>query len=86
MPFFYRSGEQIITGDCVRLGNVSGEIELIADPAEDPNDWHVTEYGGGVMFKEPKVYGRLFIRYPFSERGNDEDDLILLSRRAKNSG
>jgi hypothetical protein len=52
------------------------EIDLIADPLDDLNDWYVKEYGGGVMIREPKVFGRLFVQAPVS----DYDDLQFVSR------
>ena len=38
MPFFYSSGEEIAKGDRVLLHGEPGEIELVADPAESPDD------------------------------------------------
>jgi hypothetical protein len=34
---------------------------------DDPNDWYVETYGGGVMVAEPKVFGCLFINTPVSD-------------------
>ena len=65
MPFFYQWREQIKRGDHVRLHGEPGEIEF-ADPVNDPNDWFVKQYGGGVMIVEPKVFGTLFIDAPVS--------------------
>ena len=76
MPFFYQSGEQIKRGDRVRLHGEPGEIEFVADPADDPSDWFVKEYGGGVMIAEPKVFGSLFINAPVSQY----EDLEFVSR------
>jgi len=78
VPFFYQSGEQIKQGDRVRLHGESGEIEFIADPVDDPNDWFVEKVGGGIMVIEPKVFGRLFIDAPVSQY----DDLEFVSRRS----
>jgi hypothetical protein len=77
VPFFYRSGEEIKPGDHVSLHGEPGEIEFIADPANDPEDWYVTEYGGGIMIREPKVFGSLFINA--NGIGNYED-LDFVSR------
>jgi len=77
VPFFYQSGEQIKAGDRVRLNGEPGEVEFVADPVEDPDDWFVKEHGGGVMIAEPKVFGQLFIPAPF----NDYEDLEFVSRR-----
>ena len=52
--------EEIKKGDRVLLHGEPGEIEFVADRANDPEDWYVTEYGGGVMILEPKVFGHLF--------------------------
>jgi len=76
MPFFYQSGEQIKAGDHVLLHGEPGEVEFVADPAVDPNDWYVKEHGGGVMIAEPKVFGGLFINAPVS----DYEDLEFVSR------
>ena len=76
MPFFYRSGERIKRGDRVRLHGEPGEIEFVADPLDDPNDWLVKQYGGGVMIVEPKVFGTLFVDAPVSQY----EDLEFVSR------
>ena len=52
-----------------------GEIELVADPAESPDDWLVKEQGGGIMVLELKVFGRLFISEPQAD-----EHLTLVSR------
>ena len=76
MPFFYWSGEQVKPGDRVRLHGEPGEIEFVADPMDDPDDWYVKQYGGGVMIVEPKVFGRLFINSPVSQY----EDLEFVAR------
>lgn len=38
-----------------------GEIEFVADALDDPHNWYATEFGGGVMIAEPKVFGSLFV-------------------------
>ena len=53
---YYRSGEAIEAGDYVLWHGDPATIELIADPAIDPADWFVTEYGGGVMINPPMVF------------------------------
>jgi hypothetical protein len=77
VPFFYQSGEEIELRDRVLLHGEPGEIEVVADATDDPNDWPVKEYRGGVMIVEPKVFGRLFIPAPVSQY----DDLEFVSRR-----
>jgi hypothetical protein len=86
MAFYYASGEQINPGDRVRLGDVEGHIELVADPATDPNDWYVTAHGGGVMFADPKVYGRLFIKWPPHAEADECDKPVFLCRRVQTAG
>jgi len=76
VPFSYQSGEQIKSGDRVRLHGEQGEIEFIADSVDDANSWYVETYGGGVMVVEPKVFGHLFISAPVS----DYEDLEFVSR------
>jgi hypothetical protein len=76
VPFFYQSGEEIKPGDRVLIHGEAGEIEVVADPVDEPNDWYVNEYGGGVMIVEPKVFGRLFIQAPVSQH----DHLEFVSR------
>ena len=74
MPFFYATGQEIKVGDRIKYGEEEGEVELIADPAVDPNNWYVTEHGGGVMVT---AFGAVFITDP-----KDDEDLVFLSRRA----
>jgi len=65
----YRSGEEIRKGDRVLLHGNPAEIEVVACDANDPDPavaWFVKEFGGGVLVRDPKVFGRLFI---------DADDL-----------
>jgi hypothetical protein len=76
VPFRYQSGEEIKPGDRVLLHGEAGQIEFVADPASDADDWYVQTYGGGVMIVEPKVFGRLFIPAPVS----NYDDLEFHSR------
>lgn len=76
MPLFYKSGEEIKTGDHVLLHGEAGYIELVADPAVDPDDWLVKEKGGGVMIGEPKEFGRLFLNDPANY-----EDLSFTSRK-----
>lgn len=60
----------------MRLHGESAEIEFVADPVDDPNDWYVQKFGGGVMVIEPRAFGRLFIDPPVSHYG----DLECVSR------
>ena len=76
MPLFYSSGERIELGDRVRLHNEPAEIESVHDPSEDPDDWFVKSFGGGVMIAEPKVFGHLFLNAPVA----NYEDLEFVSR------
>ena len=78
MPFFYSSCEEIRKRDRVLLHGEPGEIELVADPAESPDNWLVKEQGGGIMVLELKVFGRLFISEP-----QTDEHLTFVSRRTK---
>jgi hypothetical protein len=77
MPFFYSSGEEIRPSDHVLIHGETGEIEFIADPAKNPDDWYVKEYGGGIMVLELKVFGRIFIREP-----KTDEHLTFVSRQS----
>ena len=77
VPFYYQSGEEIKPCDRLLLHGEAGQIEFVADPATDADNWYVKTYGGGVMIVEPKVFGSLFIPAPVS----DYDDLEFQSRR-----
>ena len=77
MPFFYQSGQEIRPRDRVLIHGDPGEIEFIADPAENPNDWYVKEYGGGIMVLELKVFGRIFVTEP-----ETDEQLTFLSRQS----
>jgi hypothetical protein len=75
MPFFYSSGEEIKVGDQVLLHGEPGEVEVVADPLLNPEDWLVTEKGGGVMITESKIFGRLFLSKP-----QGYEDLTFVAR------
>jgi hypothetical protein len=81
MPFTYQTGEEIKKGDRVTFHGDPGEIEFISDPSvDDPQDWYIKEFGGGVMVIEPdtgppKRFGRVFITDTA-----DAEDLVLVSR------
>ena len=81
--FFYRTGEEIRKGDTVLIGQLSGEIELVALHPDDPEQgWYVQEYGGGVMIIAPGTFGRMFID---KEQIVDDDDLQFVSRAIEES-
>jgi hypothetical protein len=77
MPLRYPSGQEIHTGDCVLYDGVECVVEHVADPETQPEDWHVTKLGGGVMLKDCEVFGRVFVPLPFAD-----EELELLRRRA----
>jgi len=77
MPLFYQSGEQVRAGDRVLFHGEPAEIESVHDPADDPQDWYVTQHGGGVIVAEPKVFGYLFINAPVT----DYEDLEFVCRK-----
>jgi hypothetical protein len=77
MAFVYQTGEEIKKGDHVLYHREPGEIEFVADPvlSSPETEWYVSEYGGGVMVIEPKVFGRAFLA-----RTDDDEDLEFVSR------
>jgi hypothetical protein len=86
MPFFYQTGEKIAEGDLVVYAGNTAEVEFVADPTDSPEDWYVKQFGGGIMIREPKVFGSVFLHG--TEIGNDED-LVFVSRKSgskRNSG
>ena len=54
-----------------------GQIEFVVEElCGDPGmDWYLTEFGGGVMVREPKVYGLCFLH-----ETEEEEDLEFVSR------
>lgn len=77
---FYRSGQQILAGDRVLLHDEPGEVEFVSDPLDDENRWYFETYGGGVMVREAKVFGRLFIE---ARNISNYDDLEFVSRAGR---
>jgi hypothetical protein len=76
----YHSGEEIRKGDRVLLYGELGEIEVVAsERGNQETDWYVDEHGGGVMIREPKVLGRLFIP---ADQLDGTEDLQFLARGA----
>lgn len=76
MPLFYQSGEEIRKGDRVSYCGEPGEIEVVADQltGDAEVDWFVKEVGRGVLVREPKVFGRVFVD------SKDCEDLVLIAR------
>ena len=79
MGFKYKSGEDIRCGDRVLVHGEPGEVELAADPLgnslSEADTWYVSEFGGGVIFREPKAFGRIFFSAP-----ETEDHLAFVAR------
>ncbi len=74
----YKSGVEIRAGDHVLYHGDPGEIEFIAAElvGDAAMDWYVREHGAGVLVREPKFFGRVYI----SDTENDED-LVFVGRR-----
>jgi hypothetical protein len=83
MPLTYANGQEIREGDHVMYHGEKGEVELVAEPGSmDPKTqeyWYVQEHGGGVLIREPKVFGRIFL---FAKQIAEGEDLVFVSRRA----
>lgn len=64
--------------DQVLYDDVPGTIELIADPESptEETDGYISKYGGGAMFAEPNVFGRLFVTLD-----HIDERLVLVSRK-----
>jgi hypothetical protein len=79
MTLKYQSGEEIKKGDRVLFHGEPGEVEFVVDGSnEDPAlDWYLQEFGGGVMIREPKHFGSVFVRATSLQ---ETEDLELLSR------
>jgi hypothetical protein len=82
MTFKYMTGEDVQKGDYVRFHGDPGRVEFVAESLiGDPEiEWHVKEFGGGVMILEPKVFGRAFLH-----ETDTAEDLILVSRADETS-
>lgn len=74
MPLNYLSGEEIRKGDRVLFHGEPAEIEYVVDGfVDDPDiDWHMREHGPGVLVREPKYFGKAYIR--------QMGDLVFVSR------
>ena len=81
MPFFYQCIEEIRQGDRVSYHGESRGIKFVAEQsAGDPGiDWHVKEFGGGVMIIEPKLFANVFVH----DIENDEDLFVIARREPK---
>jgi hypothetical protein len=77
-PLTYRSGEDILRGDRVLFHGNPAEIELVAIDSNNPEHaWHVREFGGGVLVRDPKVSGCTFIP---RDQLTEYEDLEFVSR------
>jgi hypothetical protein len=79
VSLFYYSGHEILKGDPVTYGGNPGEIEVVAATllGDVEVDYYLEEIGPGVLIKEPKVYGRVFVST------NDLDNELILIARAE---
>lgn len=64
-------------GDHVLWHGETGEVEFAADCDTDPDNWYVTECGGGVMLIVDG-FGNIFDTTP-----NDSEDLEFVSRASE---
>ncbi len=79
----YRSGEEIKIGDRVLFHGNPAEVELVSSDPTDPNPevaWHIKEFGGGVLIRDPMVSGHTFIP---AEQLAEYEDLEFVSRRGE---
>jgi len=77
-PLTYRSGEDILRGDRVLFHGNPAEIELVAIDSNNPEHaWHVREFGGGVLVRDPKVSGCTLIP---RDQLAEYEDLEFVSR------
>ncbi len=58
------------------MDDIPCEVEFVADPADDPDDLYVKEFGGGVMLVVSKEFVPLFLM----PADTDFADLMFLSR------
>ena len=66
-------------GDRILYHGDPGEIEfvVIERSGDAAMDWYIDEFGGGIMIKEPKHFGSVFIH---AESIPDDEDLEFVSR------
>jgi hypothetical protein len=60
----YRSGEEIMKGDRVLFHRNLAVVEKVSsdrDSSDPETQWHVKEFGGGVLILDPMVSGRTFL-------------------------
>jgi len=74
MPFRYRSGEEIRTGDRILYNSEPGTIDFVATPQDSRYTWYVEQYGGGCMILVAP-FGSRFVSNP-----HEDEDLDLVSR------
>jgi hypothetical protein len=76
----YRSGEEIRKGDRVLFHREPAVDELVAfDPDDPETSWHMQEFGGGVMIREPRDPNPTFIR---ADSLAEYEDLEFVARAA----
>ena len=83
MSLSYKSGEEIRKGDHGLFLGEPGEIEEVADPdaRNAEGDWFLKNEGPGILIREPKVFGRIYINSDAPD-APDWDDLSFVSRRS----
>ena len=77
------TGEEIRNGDRVFFHGDPGEIEFVVEQltGDAAMDWYMHEFGGGVMLREPKHFGLVFIH---AESLPETEDLVFDSRDGSN--
>ncbi len=74
----YRSGEEIRKGDRFLFHRGPAVIELAASDPNDPEaTWHMEEFGGGVMIREPHDPNPSFIP---ADQIDEYEDLEFVAR------
>jgi len=72
MTFKYQSGEEIKKSDRVLFHGKAAEIEIVAEePGGPETEWYIKVYGGGVMIRELKAFGSVFVPADQVEKTED---------------
>ena len=79
MTLRYQSGEEIRKGDRLLFHRGVAEIEVVACACDDDpaTAWHVEEFGGGVLVREPNDPNPTFIP---TDQLPEYEDLEFVSR------
>jgi hypothetical protein len=74
----YRTGEEIRKSDHVLFHRGPATVELVASEPDDPETtWHMQEFGGGVMIREPRDPNPSFIP---ADQIDEYEDLEFVAR------